>query len=96
MGSGLLTWYFAKSKNWLMLVFLVSLVIYGIISNERVGWVLMRLARFLAFPVCVWLAANPTFLAALRKRRVCFALVGLLIISQFLWAGYMFRFYSLK
>jgi hypothetical protein len=96
MGSGLLTCYFAKRKNWLMLVFLVPLVVYGIISNERAGWILMRLARLLALPVCVWLGANPTFLAVLQKRWVCFMFVGLLVISQFLWAGYMFRFYSLK
>jgi hypothetical protein len=95
-GASLLTWYFVKRKNWLMLIFLIPILVYGVISNERVGWLLMRLARLLAFPVCVWLGANPSFLAVLRKRWICFAFVGLLVVSQFLWAGYMLRFYSPK
>ncbi len=96
VSSGVLTWYFAKRKNWLMLVFVVPIVVYGVISNERVGWLLMRLARLLSFPACVWLCAHPSLLAALRKRSVSFAFVSLLVVSQFLWAAYMFRFYSIK
>jgi hypothetical protein len=89
-----LTWHFVRKRNWLMLCFLAPLLFYGVVANEKIGWILIRMGKMLVFPLCVWLAGQPWVVQLLRKRSFYIVLAMILVVSQVAWAAYIYKYFS--
>lgn len=86
--------YCIRSRNWLLLSACVPTVLAGILSPENVAFVILRLAKFLVFPACCWIATRPRVLRLASNTALLVVAIILLVISQFVWARYSVIFYG--
>ena len=89
-----LSWHFLRKRNWLMLCFLAPLLVYSIVANQKIGWILIRMGKLLVFPFCVWLASQPRAVQLLRKKSFYIVLAVVLVVSQVAWAAYIYKYFS--
>ena len=86
--------HFLKKRNWLMLCFLFPLLACGIVANQKISWILVRMGKLLVFPICVWLSNQHRALEILRKRSVYVGISVILVISQVAWAAYTYEYFT--
>ncbi len=88
-----LTIHFLRRKDWLQLALIAPILVYAVISNERIAFLLIRMSKLMVFPACVWLSTQTRLLALAQRRVVYGTLAGLLVLTQLAWAAYFVIFF---
>jgi len=92
--AGFLAIHFLRRKRWLPLSLLLPLLIYCAASNNTAEFLVVRLAKIMVFPACLWAAEHPAISGALRRRSAYWLLTLSLVLTQFVWAAYTVAYQS--
>lgn len=87
-----LTWHFGRRRDWFVTSLLVPMIIYSAASNEAVSFLLIRLAKMMVIPLCIWATEFPKSIRMSQTRIFYWSAAICLICSQFLWGAYTVHF----
>jgi hypothetical protein len=80
-------------RNWLILTTALPLLLFAAAVNAQEAFIVVRYARFLVIPFCVWAAVDAGRRTLLTSCRCVWATVLILVVSQWIWAAYTVNYY---
>jgi hypothetical protein len=89
-----LAWFAWKQHDWLMLTTVVPVLLFAATVNAHEAFIVVRYASVMVIPFCAWAVTNVHRRELLTSPRCAWATSGVLVVSQWVWATYIVKYFG--